>query len=112
MPNERVTRVLESIAANVKSLRSQRQMTQETLAEASGVDLRFLQKIEAARTGMSVDVLVRLADALHVGPGRLLRFRRLPEPRRGRPSKKTRRSTPRQHQQPRSPRPPRSNEVA
>ena len=63
-------------------------MTQEALAEAATVDLRFLQKVETGSANLSITILVRLADALHLKPGLLLRSARLPPPRRGRPPSK------------------------
>jgi transcriptional regulator with XRE-family HTH domain len=60
-------------------------LTQEKLAEAAGLDLRFLQRIERGRTNLSVAVLVALAEALGVSPGGLFRKAALPEARRGRP---------------------------
>lgn len=78
-------KVLRFIAANVRSLRRRRELTQEQLSELAGVDLRFLQKIESGKANLSVEILVRLSEALSVRPGLLLRAAHLPAPRRGRP---------------------------
>jgi transcriptional regulator with XRE-family HTH domain len=85
MPNERTKEVLRFIAANVRRLRARRELTQEQLAEKAELDIRYLQKIEAASIHFNVGVLVILADALEVKPGILLRRAELPEPVRGRP---------------------------
>jgi hypothetical protein len=54
--------------------------------EKSSIELRYVQKIEAADQGVSLDVLVRLADALATTPDRLLPFApKLPKPRLGGP---------------------------
>jgi len=60
-------------------------MTQERLAELAGVDLTFLQRVEAATSNPSIAVLVAIADALAVPPSRLLRRALLAPARRGRP---------------------------
>jgi len=60
-------------------------LTQEQLAERAGIDLTFLQKIEASTSNLSVSMLIAVADALAVPPSRLLRRAAFSPPRRGRP---------------------------
>ena len=79
---------LESIAANVRRLRIRRGYTQGVLAERSGQDLSYVQRIERGATNLSVAVLFALARALEVPPGMLVRKARLAPVRRGRPSKR------------------------
>jgi transcriptional regulator with XRE-family HTH domain len=62
-------------------------MTQEKLSEAAGIDLTFLQRIEAAKTNLSVGSLVAVADALNVHPRVLLAVAEFDQPPRGRPRK-------------------------
>ncbi|WP_437732103.1 helix-turn-helix domain-containing protein [Sorangium sp. So ce1335] len=76
------------IAANLRRLRQQRGITQEQLAEAAGIELRTMQAIEVGRQNMSLGTLVRLANALDVSPGVLLRSATMPEIKRGRPRKR------------------------
>lgn len=85
MPRPRAQTYFDYIAANVTRARMRAGLTQEKLAEAADIDLRFLQRIERGRTNLSVAILVALADALGVAPGSLLRRSALPAPRRGRP---------------------------
>src|SRR5438132_1218523 len=91
MPAGRLDALLRSLAANVRVLRLRTGLTQEAAAEAAGVELRFWQKIEAASTGVSLDVLLRIAGALDTEPSRLLRPAKLVKPRRGRPPSGARR---------------------
>ena len=77
------------IAANLRRLRQQRGITQEQLAEAAGIELRTMQAIEVGRQSMSLGTLVRLAHALAVSPGVLLRSAEMPEIKRGRPRKRS-----------------------
>ncbi|AGP38184.1 helix-turn-helix domain-containing protein [Sorangium cellulosum] len=79
--------VLESIGANVHRLRVRLGLTQEALAEAANISTGFLQRLERGKTNVGVVVLVRLADALAVEPGALLRRAELPEATPGRPRK-------------------------
>ncbi|WP_338046355.1 helix-turn-helix transcriptional regulator [Polyangium spumosum] len=85
----RVVEVLGYIGANVRRLRLSRGLTQEQLAEAAELDLRFLQRVERGQTNVGVAVIVALAGALGVPPGRLFRKATLPEAKPGRPRKRT-----------------------
>lgn len=86
--------VLRSVAANVRRLRTRLQITQEQLAELAGLDLRFLQRIEAGRTNLGIVVLASLSQALGTSPSALLRKAELKPPPRGRPKKAAGRRTP------------------
>jgi transcriptional regulator with XRE-family HTH domain len=66
-------RILENIAANARAFRAQRGMTQEALAEAADLDVRQVQRIEAGRIDIGVTRMVRVAAALDVDVGRLVR---------------------------------------
>ncbi|WP_437312166.1 hypothetical protein [Sorangium sp. So ce388] len=52
------------------------------------MELRTMQAIEVGRQSMSLGTLVRLANALDVSPGVLLRSAEMPENKRGRPRKR------------------------
>ncbi|XXY48535.1 helix-turn-helix transcriptional regulator [Sorangium sp. So ce269] len=75
------------VAANTRRLRQRRGMTQEALANAADLDLRFIQKIESGRYNISLRTLLAVASALEVAPNALLRRAILDETRRGRPPK-------------------------
>jgi transcriptional regulator with XRE-family HTH domain len=79
---------LQSIAANVRRIRQRRGLTQEALAELSGQDLSYLQRVERGVTNLSVGVLLSLATALGVPPATLVRKAHLAPMKRGRPPKK------------------------
>jgi transcriptional regulator with XRE-family HTH domain len=81
----RITQLLESIGSNVRARRRKLDLTQEQLAEAAGVDLRFLQRIERGSTNLSVAILLGVANALAVAPAVLFRPAKLPPVQRGRP---------------------------
>ncbi len=73
------------LGANVRRLRNERGLTQEALAEAVGVELRTVARIEAGTANVVLSTLVDLADALGVKPGALLKQAEMPEVKRGRP---------------------------
>lgn len=85
---QRLDVVLESIGANLRALRLRHELTQEALAEAADIDLRFLQRVERGQTNVSVAVLVALAEVLGVAPASLFRAAKLPPVRRGRPPRR------------------------
>ena len=62
-----------TVAANVRRLRHGKGWTQEDLAERVGLSARYVGQIERAQASMSVTVLGRMADALKVDAGELVR---------------------------------------
>jgi transcriptional regulator with XRE-family HTH domain len=63
----------EVVAVNLRRLRHARQLTQEELGARAGVSARYIGGIERADVSASVTVLGRIADALEVEPGALVR---------------------------------------
>lgn len=62
-----------AMAVNVRRERQVRELTQEELADRSGLSARYLGSIERASVSASVTVLGRLAQALRIDPCELLR---------------------------------------
>ena len=60
------------LAIRLKALRTQKRMSQEVLAEASGLSLRTIQRIENGATNPTGDSLKRLSNALNINPDDLL----------------------------------------
>lgn len=60
------------LAIRVKELRNQKGISQELLAEASGLSLRTIQRIENGETNPAGDTLHRLSGALNVNPDELI----------------------------------------
>ena len=63
----------EVMAINLRRLRHAKQMTQEELADSSGLSARYVGAIERADVSASVTVLGRIADALGVEAADLIR---------------------------------------
>lgn len=64
------------LATNVRLLRQASGMTQEDLADRTGLSSRYVGSIERARVSASVTVLGNLAKALGVDPCELIRSRK------------------------------------
>lgn len=62
----------QNLAANIKNLRKRKGISQELLAENSGLSLRTIQRIENGETEPRGDTLTRLANALDVAPEELV----------------------------------------
>ena len=54
----------ESIITQVKQRREELQVTQETLADISGVGLRTLKQFESGKGNPTLETLSKIADAL------------------------------------------------
>lgn len=66
----------EAMATNLRRLRHDRQLTQEELAERSGLSSRYIGAIERADVSASVTVLGQIAQALGVEASDLLKRRK------------------------------------
>jgi len=65
--------ILTALGKNIKSYRKQLGMTQEDLAKRAGVNRSHLAMIENSRHNVLVETIERLAQALGVTAGDLLR---------------------------------------
>jgi transcriptional regulator with XRE-family HTH domain len=61
------------VGQNVRTIRSERRLTQEQVAFEAKIDLTYLGGIERGRRNPSLLVLVRIAAALKVDPRDLLK---------------------------------------
>lgn len=62
----------EIVAANLRRIRHDRQLTQEELAHRAGLSSRYVGSIERAYVSASVAILGRLAEALEIDPRELM----------------------------------------
>ncbi|MBO6881050.1 helix-turn-helix domain-containing protein [Winogradskyella sp.] len=61
-----------SLGLRIKELRKQKGMSQEFLADDSGLSLRTIQRIENGETNATGESLKRLSNALNVNPDELI----------------------------------------
>lgn len=83
---------MKQLGGNVQRLRHKRGWTQERLAEATGFDLSYTQRVERGQINVTLGTLVAFADALEVRPSVLLRPGRGPQIIHGRPPRGVRRA--------------------
>jgi len=62
------------LSVRVKKLRNKKGMSQEILAEESGLSLRTIQRIESGESNPTGDSLKRLSHALDVNPDELIEW--------------------------------------
>jgi transcriptional regulator with XRE-family HTH domain len=84
-----------NLAANLARLRAAREWSQQQAADAMGIDLKHLQKLEYGDLNPTLKTVVAVADAFGVPLARLFRRSAAPPIRRpvGRPVKTRRRAT-------------------
>ncbi len=87
MPELSRAEILAHVAANVRRLRA-RKFTQQQLEALTGLDVQYIRKIERGAVNITLDTLRRLANALEVAPGVLLRKANLSPAKPGRPRKR------------------------
>jgi transcriptional regulator with XRE-family HTH domain len=58
---------------NVRREREARKMTQENLADESGLDIRTIQRIERFEINPSLDVVIGILKGLKIEPGLLIK---------------------------------------
>lgn len=54
------------VGVNIQRLRRERDLSQEELGAQAKVHQTYLSQVESAKRNPSIDVLERIADALHV----------------------------------------------
>jgi transcriptional regulator with XRE-family HTH domain len=61
-----VGNLLEVVGARIRSLRKENGLSQQALAERAGVSYKYLGEIERGQVSLSVEILIKIAQALHV----------------------------------------------
>lgn len=69
---EPLPELFEVVARRIKALRQARGLTQDAVAEALGIALKNVQRLEAGRQNLTLRTLVHVADVLDVEPHELL----------------------------------------
>lgn len=65
-------KISEIIGLNIKKLRTDREISQEKLAEISDLDRTYIQSIEKGKRNISVLVLLKISKALNIEVTKLL----------------------------------------
>lgn len=64
----------KNIGKKIKTLREQAGLTQEKLAERSGISLDYLGKIEVCINKPGLKTILKIANALKIEPFKILKF--------------------------------------
>jgi transcriptional regulator with XRE-family HTH domain len=70
---EELPELVEIVARRIKALRQARGLTQDAVAEALGIAVKNVQRLEAGRQNLTLKTLVHVADVLDVEPHELLK---------------------------------------
>jgi transcriptional regulator with XRE-family HTH domain len=70
--NRRTMNIIQIVAKNIKKYRLLKDLTQEQLAELSGLHRTYVGSVERAERNLSLENLERIAKALGVSPRDLL----------------------------------------
>lgn len=57
--------VLKQIGARIKAVRTTREMSQQAVADAAGINREYLSRVERGTENVSILTLVRIAEALN-----------------------------------------------
>lgn len=69
------SKICLNVGKRISVLRKASGLTQEKLAELSGIDYKYLQKIEGSSPpAIRIDTLEKLAKALRIKPYKILEF--------------------------------------
>jgi len=63
---------LEKIGKHIKNLRVEHDLTQQVLAERADISYKYLGEIERGQVNLSIEILIKIAQSLHVNAGDLL----------------------------------------
>lgn len=63
----------EILAANLRRIRAEKELSQEALADLCQIDRTYISGVERGLRNLSIDNLERLAAALRVEPWQLIR---------------------------------------
>lgn len=84
---KRFAKQLQCLAANIKRLRKELNLTQMQLAEMVDIELKYLQKLESGRKNSSIAVVLAIAEAFNVDLDELFLDIPLIKQKTGRPKK-------------------------
>jgi len=70
------------LGARIKEIRRKQRLSQEKLAERAGISAQYISNIERGRENPTLDLLLRLADALKVSLGEMCDFESLEDRRK------------------------------
>ncbi len=70
--NVRSPQLLQALSKNIKKYRAELKLSQEKLALAAGVDRSYMSEIERGLANPTLDLLLKISNALKIQPSKLL----------------------------------------
>ena len=70
--NVRSPQLLQALSKNIKKYRAELKLSQEKLALAAGVDRSYMSEIERGLANPTIDLLLKISNALKIQPSKLL----------------------------------------
>jgi len=77
VPAPRASRLRKIVSSNIRKERLRKRLSQEALADLSGLHRTYIGSIERGERNVSIDNIGKIANALSINPADLLRERRL-----------------------------------
>ncbi|MBI9113191.1 helix-turn-helix domain-containing protein [Maridesulfovibrio ferrireducens] len=63
---------LEKIGSKIRKVRTSNNLSQQRMAELAGISYKYLGEIERGQVNLSVEILLKISNALHVDPSEIL----------------------------------------
>ncbi|TIH12502.1 helix-turn-helix domain-containing protein [Marinifilum sp. JC120] len=67
-----VSDLLEKIGSRIRALRTANDLSQQKMAELAEISYKYLGEIERGQVNLSVEILIKISNALHVDPAEIL----------------------------------------
>ncbi|WP_419783497.1 helix-turn-helix domain-containing protein [Maridesulfovibrio sp.] len=64
--------LLEKIGSKIRTLRTANNLSQQKMAELAEISYKYLGEIERGQVNLSVEILIKISNALHVEPSEIL----------------------------------------
>lgn len=62
----------EKLGQTIKTIRKRNNLSQQDLAELAEISYKYLGEIERGQVNLSVEILIKISNALHVDPAEIL----------------------------------------
>lgn len=67
-----MTHVGEKLGQTIKTIRKRNSLSQQELAELAEISYKYLGEIERGQVNLSVEILIKISNALHIEPAEVL----------------------------------------
>ncbi|MFW5498880.1 MULTISPECIES: helix-turn-helix domain-containing protein [unclassified Maridesulfovibrio] len=64
--------IVEEIGQTIRAIRKRNNLSQQELAERAEISYKYLGEIERGQVNLSVEILIKISNALHVDPAEII----------------------------------------